>query len=121
MSSLTPNHKFLLDENVKRVLFRHLASKEFDVKIPPKSAKDTVVAKISKQEKRILVTNDSDFQWYDKDQIHSVILLNIPQNDTKSLISSFEKLLKEFNNFRGRIVLLEVNRWQDFPLWKEVS
>lgn len=120
MSSSIPNPKFLLDENVKRVLFKLLVSKGFNVKIPPRSAKDTVVAKISKQEKRILVTNDSDFQWYDKNQIYSVILLNIPQGDSRSLVSSFEKLVREFNKFRGRIVLLEKTRWQDFPLWEEV-
>lgn len=123
MQSLTPNPqslKFLLDENVKRILFNFLASKNFDVKTSPKSAKDSAVAKISKQEDRILVTNDSDFQWYDKNQIHSVILLNIPQNDSKSLISSFEKLLKGFNNFPGRIVFLEANKWQDFSLMEEV-
>ena len=119
MSSSTRNLKFLLDENVKRVLFKFLVSKDFDIKVSPQSVKDSVIAKISKQEDRILVTNDSDFQWYDKNQIHSVILLNIPQNDSKSFISSFEKLLKEFNNFPGRIIVLEINKWQDFPLWEE--
>lgn len=121
MPSSIPDLKFLLDENVKKALFKFLVSKNFDVKISPKSTRDSLLAKISKQEDRILITNDSDFQWYDKKQIHSVVLLNIPQNDSKSLISSFEKLLKEFNNFPGRIVILEVNKWQDFSLWEEIT
>jgi len=116
MLLLTPDLKFLLDENVNRKLFKFLLSKSFDVKTHLKSSKDSVLAAISKKEERILVTNDWDFEWYTKDQIYSVVILRIPQHDSKSLISSFEKLLKEFTNFPGRIVLLEVNGWQDFSL-----
>ena len=121
MPSLTPTLKFLLDENVKTVLFKYLKSEGFDVKLTPKSAKDSVVANISSDDQRILVTNDHDFQWYTKAQIYSVILLNVPQHDSKSLISSFKKLLKEFSNFKGRMVLLETNKWTDSPLWEEVT
>lgn len=55
MPSSTPALKFLLDENVKKVLYQ------------------------------FLVTNDWDFEWYTKDQIYSVIILRIPQYDSKSL------------------------------------
>lgn len=112
----TPNHKFLLDENVKIALAKFLKDHRFDIKFVPKGTTDSNLASISRKEKHILVTNDTDFQWYTKNQIYSVILLNIPQNDSKSLISSFKNLLKEFNNFPGRIVILEVNKWQDFSL-----
>lgn len=121
MSSSIPNLKFLLDENVKAILTKSLGKQGFDFKLAPKGATDKQLALISKSEKRILVTNDSDFQWYDKNQIYSVILLSIPQNDSLSLVSSFEKLLGEFNNFEGSIILLEVNKWQDFPLLEEAS
>lgn len=121
MSSSTPNPKFLLDENVKAALAKSLGKHSYGLKLAPKGTTDKQLALISKSEKRILITNDSDFQWYDKNQIYSVILLNIPQNDSKALISSFEKLLREFNNFGGRIILLETAKWQDFPLWEETS
>lgn len=116
-----PSHKFLLDENVKKALLRLLKSNVFDVKLALKGSTDTEIARISKKEKRILVTNDEDFQWYTKDQVYSVVLLKIPQADSTGLISSFEKLLKEFNNFPGKIVLLETDKWTDYPLWEEVS
>lgn len=115
-----PSHKFLLDENVKKALLTFLLSKKFDVAVVPKSATDSKIATVSFKEKRILVTNDEDFQWYTRDQVYSVVLLKIPQSDSASLISSFEKLLKEFSNFQGRIVLLETNKWIDSPLWEEV-
>lgn len=113
----TPGLKFLLDENVKKKLLKFLDSKGFDVKLSPKSTKDSEVAKISKQENRILVTNDSDFQWYDKKQIHSVILLSIPQNDPRSLISSFEKLIKKCKNFAGKLITLLPNDWNESSLY----
>ena len=116
----TPGLKFLLDENVKIVLFTFLTSRSFDAKLVTKSVKDSEIAKVSKKEKRILITNDHDFQWYTKDQIYSVILLDIPQNDSKALIYSIEKLLKEFSNFPERTVLLGKNGWTDFSLWEDV-
>ncbi len=121
MPSLTPTLKFLLDENVKAVLLKYLKSEGFEAKFTPYSAKDSLVANISIKEQRILVTNDHDFQWYTKDQIFSVILLNIPQHESNSLISSFKKLLKEFKNFKGRMILLESNKWTDSPLWEEIT
>lgn len=121
MPSSTPVLKFLLDENVKQTLLRFIKSRGLDVKLHSKGAKDSVLAHISKQEKRILITNDWDFEWYTKEQIYSVVILRIPQHDSKNLLSSFENMLKEFKNFEGRIVLLEVNKWQDSPLWEEIK
>ena len=109
MSLLTLNHKFLLDENVKAVLSRFLKSEGFDVKLAPKTTSDSKLALLSKEELRILVTNDEDFQWYSDKEIYSVILLKVPQNDNESLIKVFNKLLSEFNNFAGRIVVLDKN------------
>ena len=61
MSSLTPNLKFLVDENVRTELSRFLRIQGFDFKLAPKGASDKQLALISKTEKRILVTNDEDF------------------------------------------------------------
>lgn len=120
MSSSIPNHKFLLDENVKIGLSRFLKSKGFDIKLAPKATSDLKLASISKEEERILITNDSDFQWYSDKEIYSVILLKIPQNNNESLVKSFTKLLAEFNNFAGRIVIVDTKNWKDYPLVKKL-
>lgn len=120
MSSLTPSHKFLVDENVKILLVGFLKSKGFDVKITVKEASDSTLAVLSKKENRILITNDEDFQWYSKEEIYSVILLKVPQNDNESLVKSFTKLLSEFNNFAGRIVVVDTKGWKDYSLVKKL-
>lgn len=56
MSLSTPNHKFLLDENVKAILSRFLKSEGFDVKLASKTAPDLKLASRSKEEQRILVS-----------------------------------------------------------------
>lgn len=119
MLLLTLNHKFLLDENVKAVLSRFLKSEGFDIKLAPKSASDSTLASLSGRELRILVSNDEDFQWYSDKEIYSVVLLKVPQNDNESLIESFNKLLSEFSNFAGRIIVVDKKGWKDYPLMKK--
>lgn len=112
--------KFLLDENVRIELYRYLNSEGFDVQYAPKSTKDSKIALISKQEKRILVTNDADFIEYEIDDIFSIVWLRIPQNEPKTLIFSFAKLLKEFKDFKGKLVILIPNDWSVVNLWVDV-
>lgn len=116
MSLLIPSPRFLLDENVHSGLFRFLKLQGFDVKLASRSATDSQLISISKKEKRVLVTNDEDFCHYQKDEVFSVIWLRIPQNDPGALISSFKKLLSEFKDFWGRLVVLSVGGWRDYPL-----
>lgn len=92
----------------------------YDVKLAPKAASDNQLASISKAENRILVTNDEDFTEYGDDRIYSVVWLRIAQGDANTLISSFDILIRTFNNFSGRIVILEARQWKDFPLIKEI-
>lgn len=117
----TPNLKFLLDENVRIELSRFLKKQKLDFKLTPKGSTDKQVASISKTEQRILVTNDEDFQWFTKDQIYSIIWLWIPQNDPKSLISSFKKLIKECKVFSGKIITLTPKDWNEAYLYEEVT
>lgn len=115
MSSSTPNLKFLLDENVRGELFQFLKEKGVDVKVVPKSATDARVASLSKTENRILVTNDKDFAEYTNDQVFSVVLLQIPQNQPKALVTSFKQLIKEVKNFKGKLLVLKKEKWEEFP------
>lgn len=121
MYSLTPILKFLLDENVKRKLYQFLKSNAFDVKLAPGGSTDAGIARISKKEKRILVTNDEDFIYYSPDKVFAVIWLRIPQAETKTLIDSFVKLLHELENFSGKLITLNSNEWIENPLVTEVE
>lgn len=121
MPSSTRNLKFLLDENVRIELSRFLKSQGFDYKLAAKGATDKQLASISKAEKRILVTNDEDFQWYTKDQIHCAIWLWIPQNDPESLITSFKKLIKGCKDFSGNIITLTPKDWNSTSLYEETT
>lgn len=121
MPSSTPNPIFLIDENVKKKLFLFLQQKNIDVKHAPKATSDHHLAALSYIEKRILITNDEDFTQYPDNSIYSVILLRIPQNDTDALIQSFTKLLKDIQKFSGKLIILEKNKWHDFPLAQKIN
>ena len=112
----TPSPRFLLDENVRSELGRFLRSCAVDIKRAPPSTPDALIASLSKKEKRIVVTNDIDFCKYGKEEIFGLIWLRIPQNNPNALVMAFEKLLDQFKDFPGRLVVLEINKWADFPL-----
>lgn len=120
MSSSTPTLEFLLDENVRIELFRYLKTKEFNVKSMPKSTLDSKLAILSKREKLIIVTNDDDFADYSRGEVFGVVWLRIPQSDPETLISSFVKLLSECTSFNDKLIVLEPNKWRDFPLTEKV-
>ena len=109
MSSSISEHKFLLDENVHRKLEQFLTSKGYDVCTVSKGVRNGILAAKSKAEKRIFVTNDSDFTAYLKESIFSVIWLRIPQYKPESLIESFSRLLKNIasKDIEGSLVILQ--------------
>lgn len=118
MSSSIPTQGFLLDENVRIELSRYLKTEGFYVKFMPKSTPDSKLADLSKRDKLIIVTNDEDFTDYPEGKVFCVIWLRILQSDPQTLISSFVKLLSEFTSFEGKLIVLEPNKWKDFPLEK---
>ena len=118
-SALTP--KFLVDENVRARLAKFIQNQGFDVKLVPKSISDSQVALISKKEKRVLITNDEDFTNYSGDELFALIWLKIPQADPKSLISSFEAIVENFQDFSGIMIILRVMKWDEFKLGEEIK
>lgn len=84
-----PELKFLLDENVHSQLGSFLKASSYNVLIAPKGSSDTVIAELSLAQKRILVTNDSDFE--SKTPARSV-LCNTPQNAADGLINAAERI-----------------------------
>lgn len=121
MPSSTPAHKFLLDENVRIELLRFLKKSDFDVKLVPKQATDKNLALLSKSEKRILVTNDRDFTGYSSEEVFSVVWLQIAQNDPQGLLNSFVKLLNTAEDLEGKLIILQIGKWDEFPLSKELK
>ena len=116
MALSIPNPTFLLDENVDSRLYKALKSKNINAKLTPKGLSDKEVANICLNEKRVLITNDEDFQEYSDDEIYAVIWLRIPQNKSDVLIKSFTKLLSECKQFKGKIITLTELTWSDLPL-----
>lgn len=91
-----------------------------DVILAPKGVADNQLASLSKKEQRILVTNDEDFTEYTKDQLFSVIWLRVPQNESQSLLISFEKLTKEVHDFSGKLFILKTKTWESSPLGEQL-
>lgn len=76
---------------------------------------------MSVSEKRILITNDQDFIEYAKDEIFCVVWLRIPQNDLRSLLSTFQKLLKDVKDFLGKQIHVGKDNWEEFPLYEKLK
>ncbi|MBI2591027.1 MAG: DUF5615 family PIN-like protein [Candidatus Blackburnbacteria bacterium] len=117
----TPNRRFLLDENVRIDLARFLKAGGFDVLLAPKSAPDSKLAAISKKEKRVLVTNDSDFEDYAKNTIYAVVLLKVPQSKASTLTLAFDRLLRKDEDMAGKIVVLRAHDEDVSPLTTELK
>jgi len=108
--------KFLLDENVKKELLQFL-KKDFDAIFKPKELSNGRLAKFSKSEERIFVTNDWDFTdklSYNKETIFSIVWLRISQDKPESLLREFSKLINKnsFKNFEGKFITLYEDRFE---------
>src|SRR3989344_1125156 len=116
MLSSIPKPKFLLDENVHSELQKFLKSESYSVKIGPKGTIDSEIAALSKKEKLILITNDSDFSKYSENQLFSLVWLRLPQNKPDELVKSFKKLLKENQKWQGKTITLSPSSWESIDL-----
>lgn len=113
--------RFLLDENVRVELDEFFKSQTLDFIRLPSSTPDQEIAATSLREKRIVVTNDGDFIKLPKDKIFSIIWLKIPQKEVTTLITSFRKLIKECDQFVGKLIILRINEWEEFPLLETIE
>ena len=111
--------KFLIDENVRRELSSFLKREGYDVTLVPKGTTDSRIAKISKSEKRVLITNDGDFadlELYTQDLLFAVIWLRVPQSDKNGLLKSFHTSLREYKDkYEGKLFMVEVDSWEMYP------
>ena len=101
--------KFLLDENVHRGLFSFLTGSGHDVRLSPKSVRNSKLFELALEEKRILITRDSDFldkTLYPAFKHFGVILLRVPAVDLELQKKAISRLLVKFKDLKGRLVLL---------------
>jgi predicted nuclease of predicted toxin-antitoxin system len=115
MPSSTPpptGHKFLLDENVHAGLLDFLHAKSVDAVRVVQGSKDSEIASASKAEHRIVVTNDADFTQKSTNEIFGVVWLRIRQKDVAALLAAFEKLLAEWGDFEGKLIVLHPEAWE---------
>jgi len=114
--------RFLLDENVKKELFRFLKSEGYEVTFKPKELSNGKLAAFSKSELSILVFNDRHFSnplKFPREKIFSVVLLAIPQNTTRMLLDSFDRLLKSKSkpkDFEGFLITLKEDDFGISPI-----
>ena len=106
MSSSTPI-RFLLDENVRIELDAFLAGKSVDFIRAKKGSSDAALAKLSLRERRIVVTNDTDFAYLRRSQVFGVVLLRVPQGNVHALLETFASLLAQEKSYRGVCIVLE--------------
>ncbi len=95
--------KFLLDENVRKSVADFLRQKGFDVKIIGRDTKtglsDLQVIHLANQEKRILITNDTDFGdlvFNLGNQIHGLILFRLRIETKENILYLLEKVFTSY-------------------------
>lgn len=97
---LVPSTKFLIDESVEFRIVLSLRERGFDVKAITEaspSISDVAVLRLSYNQRRILVTNDTDFGtliFKEGKKAHGVILIRMPRSDTETKSARLNKVLK---------------------------
>ncbi len=103
--------RFLIDEDVPVKLLKTLSKLGHDVIRVEPSTKDPDVAKLAREEKRILITLDKDFKntvLYSPKEFN-IVYIQIHPPYADRLIEAFQKLLDQTNSeaFTGLIILGE--------------
>jgi len=114
-------YKFLIDENVRRELYRFLQKEGRDVKLASRGSSDSVLARLSIEERRVFVTNDADFTEYAKSEIFSVVWLKISQSNLDGLLNSFRILLKDSPVFEGNLIIVWPEKFDIVPLGEVID
>ncbi len=97
--------KFLLDENVRKSVAGFLKQKGFDVKVIGMETKaglsDLHVLRLANQEKRILITNDTDFGdlvFNFGHPIHGLILFRLRIETKENILNLLEKVFADYQS-----------------------
>jgi predicted nuclease of predicted toxin-antitoxin system len=104
--------RFLLDETVRAELDGFLREEGFHTRRLPKGAPDRALAAASKEEKRLIVTNDEDFASFPLGKVYGVLQLRVPQRDARALLSAFQRVLRACKKWAGHVVEAGPERWR---------
>jgi predicted nuclease of predicted toxin-antitoxin system len=110
--------RLLADENVRKRLVRVLKESGRDVKVAKKGTKNSALFLLAKKEKRILLTNDTEFsddKLYPPDKTSGIILLRVFPDTFENQREALLRLLGRFkeSEFFGKLVELGKN-WEIF-------
>jgi len=101
---------------VRIELAKLLSERGIDFTDARRSSGDKTLATVSCAEKRIVVTNDTDFSEMCKGDVFGVVWLRLPQNDPELLIKEFSAMLAEKPRYAGSLVILEREKRRVVPL-----
>ena len=101
--------KFMLDENIPKLLKRFLESRGHSAEYAPKGTKNSKLASLALEKRRVLVSRDDDFLnpvLFPPRQFPGIIVFTIHPPKTEKLIRGMELLLSEVNEFKGRLIVV---------------
>jgi len=101
--------KFLLDENIPKLVKKFLESKGYVAEYPPKGVKNRELASLAISKGYILLTRDYDFAnaiLFPPKQFHGIIVLRIHPPKAEKLIKEIESLLVKVKDYKGKLLII---------------
>jgi len=109
--------KFLIDENIRSEITDFLKSLQYDVTVVATGTKDDKVARIAKDEKRILITHDVDFSnilLYPPEELSGIIRIKIQPPTASIIIKALNNLFEKIPpaKMEKRLIILEKDNFR---------
>jgi predicted nuclease of predicted toxin-antitoxin system len=104
--------KFLIDENIRKEVIDFIVSLGYDVLIVPSGCADQEVAKIAKEEKRIILTHDIHFAnilEYPPQEFSGIIRIRIHPPIAPTIIGALNNLFEKLSpaQIDKKLIILE--------------
>jgi len=104
--------RFLLDENIPKLLKKFLKNKGFKAEYSEKALSNSKFAEEAKSKRAIILTRDRDFLKFPAEEYAGIIVFLIHPPLAERLIKGLDKLLSKVKNFEGRCFeILEEDKW----------
>lgn len=102
--------KFLLDENIPKLLKKFLESKDFSAEYALKGIRNSKLASVALEKKYILVSRDRDFLdpvLFPPHQFPGIIVLIPHPPKIEKLIKGMDLVLSKINDFKGKVFIVD--------------
>lgn len=104
--------KFLIDENVRKEIIDFIKGLGYDVLLAPQGSKDEEIAKIAKEEDRIILTHDihfADILAYPPKEFNGIIRIRIHPPNAETIITALKNLLQKLplSEIDKKLIILE--------------